>query len=178
MIRINTGILKGRNIAVPKKAQVRPITSMMRETFFNLVGLDLNGLVMLDLFAGSGVMGFEAISNGIDKCYFIDNSGLMIDFLYKNTMSLEVKDKVEIIKKNAFTYLKNYNSDEPFDIIFADPPYEKFEYPRLIKEIFASTAQGKKTRVFLKVPGFALKQLKDFRFRRYGSGDVNLLKFL
>ncbi|HDS08982.1 MAG TPA: 16S rRNA (guanine(966)-N(2))-methyltransferase RsmD [Firmicutes bacterium] len=177
MIRINSGELKGKNISVPRNSKTRPVTSKMRETFFNLLGSDIRGMVMLDLFAGSGIMGFEAISNGAEKCFFVENSEVMIEFLYKNSMNLDVKDSVRIIRKDAFSFLRNYRPSIHFNLIFADPPYENFNYPRLLEEIFSSKAREEDSLVFIKAASAAVKQLQNFSFRRYGSGDVNLLKF-
>ncbi|MEN6296172.1 MAG: 16S rRNA (guanine(966)-N(2))-methyltransferase RsmD [Chloroherpetonaceae bacterium] len=125
-MRIISGIYGGRVLSGKIPANIRPTTDYARESLFDTLGslIDIEGKVFLDLFAGTGAVGLEALSRNTHKVNFIDKSRDSINYIKSNIDKLEIpKEKYEIIKADAIEYLSNINNFEKFDFIFADPPY-------------------------------------------------------
>ena len=131
-MRIISGKFRGRKLIKFNKEGIKPTTDKMRESVFNIVisylkinekknNLPLEHFNVLDIFAGTGALGLEAISRGAEKVTFIEKSRDNLRVLYKNTDLLEIKEKVKIIKKS----IRNVKKIEgQFDLIFMDPPYQ------------------------------------------------------
>lgn len=119
-IRITGGSHRSRLITVEDQDDLRPTGSRIRETLFNWLGPNLSGLRILDLFAGSGILGFEALSRGASEVTFVDNSRAAIRQLQHNSRELGFT-QVNIIQKEALAYLNNTNNQ--YDLIFLDPPF-------------------------------------------------------
>lgn len=122
MMQIIGGEFKKRKLYVPKTHLTRPSKSFLRESLFNICAHYVEGAVFLDLFAGSGAVGFEALSRGATKVIFVENQRKAIEAIKKNAELLNVSDRIEIIEKNVFDALAKVSSF--CDIIFADPPYD------------------------------------------------------
>lgn len=121
-IRIGSGLLKGKNIKTPNSKQTRVTTSLHRKVIFNTLHFALEDAQVLDLFAGSGILGIEALSKGAKFVTFVEKGAKAASVISENIRSLNLKDQCNIWKKDAFTLLER-NSLDPFDIIFLDPPY-------------------------------------------------------
>lgn len=122
-MRVISGKYKGKNLIGFDIDGTRPTMDRVKESLFGMIQNSIRDSIVLDLFAGSGSLGIEAISNGAGECYFIDNNIELINIIKKNTS--DMKDKIHIMKsdyKNALELLKNSNIK--FDIIFLDPPYK------------------------------------------------------
>lgn len=106
--------------------------SQTRESLFHLVAsrMDLQGAHVLDLFAGTGAIGLEALSRGAESVTFVENVGRVIKFARRNADELSVEDQCVFIRTDAVTYLERYNGP-PFDLIVADPPYDLAAMPRM-----------------------------------------------
>ena len=120
-MRVISGKYKGKNLIGFDIDGTRPTMDRLKESLFSMIQNYIKNSVVLDLFAGSGSLGIEAISNGASECYFIDKNIELINIIKKNTSSMN--ENIHIIKddyKNALTNLKNIK----FDIIFLDPPYK------------------------------------------------------
>ena len=131
-MRIISGKYKSRKLLFKKSLELRPTQDRVKETMFNVISNKIVGSSCLDLFAGSGSLGFEAISRGANKLSLID---IYTEFLKKNHALLNNDSAVKIIKGNAINYLKKVN--ETYDIVFIDPPWKKsvlFEHA--LKAIF------------------------------------------
>lgn len=122
-MRITSGWLKGRRIKVTSGKRVRPTSAKVRQAVFNLVGERLKGARVLDLFSGSGALGIEALSRGAISAYFVDIDPLVIKVLKDNLSACGLMDRAQVIKAEVLRFLKRGNKDEPFQVIFADPPY-------------------------------------------------------
>ena len=106
----------------------RPTMDRIKESMFALIQDKIKDSICLDLFAGSGALGIEALSNGAKCCYFVDNSSLAINTIKKNINSIRVTEPYYVIArdyKNALKYFQDQNIK--FDLIFLDPPY-KFDF--------------------------------------------------
>lgn len=125
-MRIIGGEYKSRLIAMPKGAEIRPTQDKVREAIFNILG-DVSGKNALELFAGSGAFGIEAISRGAKCVTFVDNNFRCTKAIKANLGSLDVNaSKYNIIRANALSALPRMaKQKERFDIIFLDPPYYK-----------------------------------------------------
>lgn len=131
-MRIIAGRLKRQPLRAPKGHLTRPTTDRTRESIFNLLEarLDFEGADVLDLFAGTGALGLEAISRGAAAVTFVEQNGRVLKIARQNAEDLGVSDYGWFLRADAVAYLERYNGP-PFDVIFADPPYELDVLPRL-----------------------------------------------
>lgn len=117
--RITTGIYKGRKLQVPNDA--RPVTDRVKKTIFDILG-DISGMEVLDLFAGSGNLGIEALSRGAGRAVFIDRSQGAIETIGNNLKKLGINSDVEVIKNDVFSLSKLDIGH--FDLVLIDPPFK------------------------------------------------------
>ncbi|WP_428688138.1 16S rRNA (guanine(966)-N(2))-methyltransferase RsmD [Roseibium sp.] len=127
-MRIVAGRFKGAALAAPKSQSTRPTSDRLRETVFNILvhglDVDLDGARVLDLFAGTGALGFEAISRGARHCTFIEEGAEARGVIRRNMETLGLNGAAKIFRRDA-TRLGSAGTIEPFDLLFADPPYDK-----------------------------------------------------
>ena len=132
-MRIIAGEYKGRVLQSVKGHDVRPVTDRVKGTIFNMLQnrLSMQGARVLDLFAGTGSLGFEALSRGATRAVFADSTRNAIDVVMKNVESLDCSNRCEVAQTDALKFIDRCN--EQFDLIFADPPYV-FEFTSQIPE--------------------------------------------
>lgn len=124
-MRIISGKYKGRKIDAYTIEGTRPTMDRVKESFIGMIQSKIIDSVCLDLFAGSGSVGLELISNGAKKCYFVDSNTKVVDTLNQNIKKFKITDDIEIIKNNYEDALKSFAKNKiMFDIIFLDPPYK------------------------------------------------------
>ena len=119
-VRIIAGKWRSRLLKFPPTAQLRPTPDRVRETLFNWLGQRLDGLACLDLFAGSGALGFEALSRGAARAVMVENDREAARALRENAKALEAGD-AQVVQRDALAYLDE--SPEKFDVAFVDAPY-------------------------------------------------------
>ena len=124
MLKIIAGQYKSQKIEYPKNGLTRPVNQKVRGAIFNVLSSIVQDSIILDLFAGSGALGIEAISRGAKQAVFVDNSIEACKTIKKNIANLKVAVPTEIIKKDVNKYLDEVN--DKFDIVFIDPPYAEF----------------------------------------------------
>jgi 16S rRNA (guanine966-N2)-methyltransferase len=124
VLRIVGGQWRSRKIAFPDVEGLRPTPDRVRETVFNWLQPIIAGSVCLDLFAGSGAMGFEALSRGAARVVMLDADARAIASLRENARTLRT-DAAEIVHVDALAYLRGVPPARPFDIVFVDPPYHR-----------------------------------------------------
>ncbi len=112
----------------------RPTLNRVKETVFNILSFDLRDSDFLDLFAGSGGIGLEAISRGANKCYFLDNSKCAINIINKNIEKAKFTEQSIVKQCNSLEFLQSTNNT--FDIIYIDPPYSKNLHNDALEIIF------------------------------------------
>ncbi|GAA4063920.1 16S rRNA (guanine(966)-N(2))-methyltransferase RsmD [Amphibacillus indicireducens] len=135
-MRVVSGKLKGRSIETINNQLTRPTSDKVKESLFNMIGPYFKEGVALDLFAGSGGLGIEAISRGITHAVFVDQQRRAVQVIKKNLKLLNIDGQAEVYQNDAFRALKALGKREAkFDLIFLDPPYEKNYYQDLIDEI-------------------------------------------
>jgi len=160
-VRIIAGEYRGRRIPVPQKPDLRPTPDRVRETLFNWLGQWLDGLVCLDLFAGSGALGFEAASRGAARVVMIENDTAVFQSLDK-FRTLIGANAVELVRGDALEYLKR--SRERFDVVFLDPPFRQNALPvvfRLLKGAPGTRVYVEASEAF--APGEPWRELKRSR---------------
>ena len=119
-LRIVAGSLRGSRLAVPDRPGLRPTSDRIRETLFNWLMPVIEGARCLDLYAGTGALGIEAISRGASECTFVESDRALARDLRENLARLKV-ETARVIEADALAALAG--SAEPFDIVFLDPPF-------------------------------------------------------
>lgn len=126
MIRIQTGEDRGKELKMPKTPSIRPSTNKVREALVDILRSKnlILGARVLDIYAGTGAVGFELLSNGAVSVTFVERSQTGIKTIKENAQKLKKTEAVKIIKEDAAKALEKLSSsNEKFDLIYADPPY-------------------------------------------------------
>ncbi|HSS21713.1 MAG TPA: 16S rRNA (guanine(966)-N(2))-methyltransferase RsmD [Pyrinomonadaceae bacterium] len=129
ILRIIAGKFRGRNLKSPPSLEVRPTSDRLRETLFNILAPRIEGTRFLDLCAGSGAVGIEALSRGAAHATFVDESREMCSLIKANLDLCRIeRNASEVIQAKAHDYLRRFiskqpDSGKPWDIVFFDPPY-------------------------------------------------------
>jgi 16S rRNA (guanine966-N2)-methyltransferase len=134
-MRIIAGEFRSRNIVSPKGERTRPTSDRARESLFNVLAhaFDLDGAKVLDLFAGSGALGFEALSRGAAHVTFIEHFMAAREAIDGNIRALNVKERTDVVKLDVYKWLPV--AVGPYDIVFADPPYDDKRTRRELPEL-------------------------------------------
>jgi len=124
-MRIISGKYKGRNIDGYNMIGTRPTMDRVKESMIAMIQNKIKNSVCLDLFAGSGSVGLELLSNGANTCYFVDNNKKVIDTINFNINKIKIEEKCILIKDDYINALNTFKKQNiKFDIIFLDPPYQ------------------------------------------------------
>ena len=121
MMRIITGKARGVKLLTLEGENTRPTSERAKEAVFSMLAFDIEGREVLDLYAGSGQMGLEALSRGAMRTTFIDNSSAAVDIIKKNIIKTKLIDGAVCLKSDVNDFLKRARGQ--FDIVFIDPPY-------------------------------------------------------
>lgn len=132
-VRIVGGQWRRRVLRFPDSEGLRPTPDRVRETLFNWLGQDLDGLTCLDLFAGSGALGFEAASRGATRSVLVEKAPRVLAALIDNAKLLGTAGEVEIVKADALQYLASV--ELKFDVVFLDPPYKQGWIEKIAKTL-------------------------------------------
>ncbi len=137
-MRIISGKLKGRRLLTPRKGSLRPTADRVKESMFNILGKEVEGNVVLDLFAGTGNLGIEALSRGAKKTIFVEKNREALRLIERNLSLCEMEDRSEILPKDVIQGLRILKQKkESFDLILMDPPYEKGLIRRTLEKLNA-----------------------------------------
>src|SRR3954451_22189126 len=167
-VRIIAGEWRSRLIRFPPAAQLRPTPDRVRETLFNWLGQRLDGLACLDLFAGSGALGFEAASRGAARVVMVENDRTAFESLRK-AKALLAAANIELVFDDALQYVAR--SEERFDVVFLDPPFRQNALAVALERLRARLAPG--ARVYVEAPA-ALDLPEPWReLRRARAGQVS-----
>lgn len=125
-MRVIAGKFKGRKLTGIKGRKIRPTSDRIREALFSILSQKVENALVLDLFAGTGALGIEALSRGAEKSFFVDKSKQSIEIIKKNIELLNIKEEAEVFLYDACTIMNSKRiSDQKFSLIFMDPPYNK-----------------------------------------------------
>ena len=168
-MRVVAGTLKGRSIKAVKGTNTRPTTDKVKESIFNIIGPYFDGGVALDLFGGSGNLGIESLSRGIDRVIFVDRETIAINTIKQNVKDLKIEDQVEIYRNDAFKALKAIvKRGLQFDLILLDPPYKGQRINEIIEFIHENE--------LLAIDGIIMSEcLKEDELHE-SIGDIHLVK--
>jgi 16S rRNA (guanine966-N2)-methyltransferase len=135
-MRVITGIYKGRTLRTVKDLSVRPATDRVRQTVFNMLEnrVDFDGASVLDLFAGSGSLGIEALSRGAARAIFVESGREAASVIRENLKILGCTDASDVYQIDALEFVDNER--ESYDLVFADPPYAYGGTPDIPRVIF------------------------------------------
>lgn len=120
-MRVITGTARGCRLETPAGEATRPTTDKVKEALFSAIQFDLPARRVLDLFAGSGQLGIEALSRGAAHCVFVEKNGKTADIVKRNLQATRLADKAQVITADALSFLAR--TADTFDVVFLDPPY-------------------------------------------------------
>jgi 16S rRNA (guanine(966)-N(2))-methyltransferase RsmD len=174
-VRVIAGSAKGRRLAMVPGDATRPITDRAKEALFSMLGPDLPGARVLDLFAGTGGVGIEALSRGAAWCDFIDRELAAVKTVRANLTATGLADRARVMRRDAFDVLAT-TPDVPYDIVFVAPPQYKGMWLRALLALDARpeivAAEGGQVVVQIHPREAVVPDVKHFeRFdeRKYGS---------
>lgn len=177
LMRIITGSARGRRLLSPEGMDVRPTTDKVKESLFNILQFDLEGSRVLDLFAGSGQLGLEALSRGASFAVFVDSSRRSLDVVKKNISVTGFSDRASAVSGDAFSFLQH--TQDRFDLVFLDPPYGQQLCDRaapLLKNVLKTTSVVVcETRAEEILP-VQMGDLPLFREYRYGAIKLSVYR--
>jgi len=164
-------------IATRKSLNIRPTTGLIRKVLFDTIAGHVPGSAFLDLFAGTGSVGLEALRKGASSATFVERERAVVRTLQSNIESSRVAEKCQVFPMDAVSFLKKRADPSEFDIIFADPPYERGYLKILVHVLFRP--ERLPTRVLaIQVSKFELRDVMlpdGFPIRQKTIGDTVLL---
>jgi 16S rRNA (guanine966-N2)-methyltransferase len=131
MVRIVAGEFKGRRLKTPATDKVRPTADRVREAWFSIVQRSIRGARVLDLYAGSGALGLEALSRGAASAEFVERDRSALAALKANIGTLKVDERTVVHRGDALTFAEKLHPGQ-YDVAFADPPYATDQAARLV----------------------------------------------
>lgn len=135
-LRITSGNLKGRFINVPKSDLIRPTTEKVRQTIFNILNnkISFEGITVLDIYAGSGALGFECLSKGAGVIHFVEKNPIIYKNLEESIKSLQAENNCKIFKMPASKFSEQHLNTK-YDLILADPPFFRDDIYNVVENI-------------------------------------------
>ncbi len=130
-IRVISGSAKGRKLKMVTGGGVRPVMDRVKEALFNILGTGVQGSTFLDLFAGTGSVGIEALSRGAARVRFLDTNPRAIRVIRENLEHTRLADRAEVLRQDAFSYLQRARP-EPFEYVYVAPPQYKGMWKRAL----------------------------------------------
>ncbi len=178
-MRVITGTARGVRLKTPKGEKTRPTADRVKEAVFSIIQFETEGSRFLDLFAGTGQMGIEALSRGASRAVFVDEWRDACHLVKENLRLTNLTEKASVVQDQYLSYLKKCR--ETFDIIFLDPPYAEIFLENalnLISEIDILSDRGiiicerpAEKQLDLEIPG--LRRCKDYR---YGKSWITVFR--
>jgi 16S rRNA (guanine966-N2)-methyltransferase len=171
-VRVIAGSCRGRLLAAPAGTVTRPTSDRVREAIFDVLGslVELEGMAVADLFAGSGAMGIEAISRGVDSVVFVDDAPAALRAVRDNLARLGIEDQGRVVREDVLRFV---GRAEDFDLALCDPPYEFEAWDALLSGLHATLAVLESRRP-VEVP-VGWEVIKN---KRYGGTLVTVVRSL
>ena len=140
-MRVITGSAKGRRlVTLPGEDIIRPTADKVKGAIFNSIQFDIEGRRVLDMFAGSGALGIEALSRGAAFCTFAEINRKAVEIIKKNLENCALQDRAKVVNSDAVSFLRT--TFEGFDVILADPPYASGLALKTLEAAAAAVRQG------------------------------------
>lgn len=175
-MRIIAGRAGGLKLKSLKGKDVRPTLDRVKESMFNIIAFDLPGAEVLDLFAGFGSLGIEALSRGAKKADFVEVNKAHLKVIEDNLKKARLYESAELFKRDVYSYLKSCR--QKYDIIFMDPPYEKNMSAEAVKLIIENKLLKEKALIISErseaeeVEEFA--ELNIIKNKKYGNSIITI----
>ena len=173
-LRVIGGKYRSRLIRVPARPGLRPTPDRVRETLFNWLGQDLSGLACLDLYAGSGALGFEAASRGAARVVLVEKDRTALAELERNRAALAA-GQVEIVSGDAAAYLARVG--ERFNVVFLDPPFRQNAVPAILGILPLRLEPGARVYVESEAPIEAAAPWTELKRAKTGQVSYQLLQW-
>lgn len=148
-MRVIAGTAGSLPLKCPEGLDTRPTTDRIKETLFNIIWRDIPGCRFLDLFAGSGAIGIEALSRGAKEAVFAENRKKALACVKENLAFTRLSDRARVLFRDAVLALNELEGEPPFDIIFLDPPYNQGLEQQVLAFLQNSSLAGEDTTVIL-----------------------------
>ena len=183
-IRIIGGKWKGKKIYFDLNDDLRPTPDRAKETLFNWLGQDLKKMYCLDLFSGTGALGFEAFSRGAEKVTFVERNKEYLQRIKKVYLEMSEKADCDFFCAECLEWIQNYNSGTKYDLIFIDPPFNKNLIHDLLTAILEKELLSKNGQIYfefekkldLEIPeSLNLKKKKSLGKKSYVLAEVTCL---
>ncbi|MBS0651102.1 MAG: 16S rRNA (guanine(966)-N(2))-methyltransferase RsmD [Verrucomicrobia bacterium] len=176
-LRIIGGTFRNRLLKTPKGPQTRPSLAILRKAVFDILQQEIVDAEFLDLFAGAGAMGLEAISRGAKQATFIDKDRYAVRCIDENIKSFHIEDQCELFAADVFVALEKLGkAARKFDIVYIDPPYaasaEKSLIPKILSLLESLDLLRPQAIVFVEEgapPQLKMEQMSHFKFRLVNS---------
>ncbi len=178
-MKIISGIFKGRTIKGFDIDGTRPTMDRVKESLFAMIQNYLDNAIVLDLFSGTGNLGFEALSNGAKYCYFNDKNRKCVDSIIKTAKEFDIESSIKVSNFDYKKALNNYISENiKFDIIFLDPPYKMEALNEIIKDIHDNKLLNDNGIIVCEVDTLYLniEYLEKIKERKYGNKYIIIYK--
>lgn len=177
-MRVIAGSARSLKLVTKKGMETRPTTDRLKETLFNVLQFELCESNFLDIFAGSGGIGIEALSRGAKNAVFIENDKIAISCIEENLEHTKFSNKAKLLKQDVFTSLSCLEYKEVFDIVFMDPPYHKELEKKVLEYLTTSAIINDKTIIifesaldtdisFLETLPYEITKIKDYKTNRH-----------
>ena len=176
-LRIIGGRWRGRKLTVIDSEGLRPTPSRVRETLFNWLQFSLSGANCLDLFAGTGALGLEAASRGVEKITLVEFNARTAEQLSKNCQQLGA-DNYQLVNKDAVTFLSG--DQDQYDIVFIDPPYKLEIWSEIAEQLVSQDCLSLNALIYVEYPLTAIKPLLPSKWqliKEKKAGGVNYCLF-
>ena len=176
-LRIIGGRWRGRKLTVIDSEGLRPTPSRVRETLFNWLQFSLSGANCLDLFAGTGALGLEAASRGVEKITLVEFNTGTAEQLSKNCQQLGA-DNYQLVNKDAVSFLSG--DQDQYDIVFIDPPYKLEMWSEIAEQLVSQDSLSLNALIYVEYPLTAIKPLLPSKWqliKEKKAGGVNYCLF-
>ncbi|MCL2376665.1 MAG: 16S rRNA (guanine(966)-N(2))-methyltransferase RsmD [Defluviitaleaceae bacterium] len=178
-MRVISGIARGTSLFPPHGEKTRPTSDFVKENLFNIIMDDVRGTNFLDLFAGSGAIGIEALSRGAIHATFVDISQKCVDLTKRNLEKTRLKEKATVMKGDAASTIKKL-AGQKFDIIFLDPPYDESLANKTLQKIYNGDIMEEEGYIILEMDRSVdtpkIDGLITFKEREYSSTKLVFLE--
>ena len=179
-MRVISGQAKGRKLRAVAGNQTRPITNRVKEALFNILMHDVIGACFLDLFAGTGSVGIEALSRGAECAVFVEQSRAALQVIRHNLKATQLADRARVVKADVFTFLSQPQAEEaPFDLIYIAPPQYKGLWANTLQalDVENNSLLSEQSLVIVQIypkeyTDLALTRLELIDQRNYGSTQL------
>lgn len=181
-MRVIAGEAKGRTLVAPSGTETRPATDRIRESLFAILEPDLGDARVLDLFAGAGTMGIEALSRGAAHVTFVERSAAALDALRRNVASTGFGERSDVVAASVIGFLERGGPARRYDLVFLDPPFADvavlnatLAHPDLARWLAPGATLV--ARVLRKHPPAPPPTLEVVRTKRIGEEDLLFLRY-